>query len=84
MDPEDLDLVRRIQQGERVFKQRGDQPYEDFERQVLRLLHLRERGSITMHPEPMRSSMTARAEYLTTGVCELTLKGHEELERFGG
>jgi hypothetical protein len=82
MNPEDLDLLRRIQEGERVFSQNAGQPYDRFEREVLRLLRLRDQRLITMHPDPLRSSMTARSEYLKTGVCALTLEGHEALERF--
>lgn len=83
MDGEDYELLRRIKDGERVFKQKDGQAYEDFEQEVLRLLRLRDRGLITMKPEPMRSSRTARSEYQKTGVCELTLEGHQALDRYG-
>jgi hypothetical protein len=82
MDPRDLELLRRIRDGERVFRQREGQSYDQYEEEVQRLLRLRDNGMITMHPEPMRSSMSARREYLLTGNCELTLKGREALERF--
>ena len=81
MDQEDYELLKRVKARERVFAKKDGQPYEEFEREVLRLLRLRERGLITMKPEPMRSSMTARGEYLKTGICELTLDGHEALDR---
>jgi hypothetical protein len=82
MDREDYEPLKRIKAGERAFAQKDGQPYEDFEREVLRLLRLRDRRLITMKPEPMRSSMTARGEYLKTGICELTLEGHEVLDRY--
>ena len=82
MDREDYELLKRINDGEHLFAQKDGQPYEDFEREVLRLLRMRDRRLITMKPEPMRSSMTARREYLKTGICELTLEGHEAIERY--
>ena len=41
MDREDHELLKRIKDGERVFAQKDGQPYEDFEREVLRLLRVR-------------------------------------------
>jgi hypothetical protein len=82
MDPEDLDLLRRIQGGEHIIRQRPGQSYEDLEREVLRLIQLRDDGFITMRPEPKRTSRTRRGEYIQTGVCELTHRGHQAFERF--
>ncbi len=82
MDREDYELLKRIKDGERVFGQKDSQTYEEFEREVLRLLEQRDRRLITMKPEPIRSSMTKRGEYLKTGVCELTLEGDKAIERY--
>jgi hypothetical protein len=40
MDREDYELLKRVNDGERAFAQKDGQPYEDFEREVQRLLRL--------------------------------------------
>lgn len=82
MDRGDHELLKRLNAGERVFKQKDGQPYEDFEREVLRLLRLRDRGLITMMPDPSSASMNGRNEYRASGACDLTLEGHEALDRY--
>ena len=82
MDPRDYELLKRIAGGERMFRQKDGQNYDDFEGEVLRLIRLRDRGLITMKPNPVRSSQTKRSEYLQAGICELTADGRDALEGY--
>jgi hypothetical protein len=83
LHPDDLDLLQRIRDGERVFSRDDGEPYNKFELRVLRLLDLRQRHLITMRPDPIRSSQSADRPYIKTGRCGLTLAGQEALARYG-
>lgn len=84
MDVRDLEVLRRIQAGERVFKPSESADAKDqFSELVARLVRLSERGWIRM-PPPRKSFMSAGAGYTIAGPCDLTADGYDELERAGG
>jgi hypothetical protein len=81
MDVRDLELLRRIKMGERVFKPSETADAKNpFPELVARLIHLSERGWIRM-PSPRKSFMSADGGYIIAGPCELTTDGYNELER---
>jgi hypothetical protein len=82
LSAEDVALLQRIRDGERVFDPPSREAAADpaWLRLVERLLSLRDRGLIRMR-DPLRSHMSAAGGYLAAGPCELTGDGYDLLDR---
>jgi hypothetical protein len=82
LSAEDVALLQRIRDGERVFDPPSSKEAADpaWLRLIERLLSLRGRGLIRMN-DPLRSHMSRAGGYLAAGPCELTGDDYDLLDR---